>query len=192
MMSGIPWWTTDIGGFYGGNIEDPDFRELIVRWFQYGVFCPLFRLHGNRLPKAEGIGISGADNEIWSFGEANYEIIREIVLMRERMRPYIVEQMNLASKKGTPPMRPLFFDYPDDQECYRVEDEFLLGPDIVVAPVAERGARDRMVYLPKSARWNDAWTGESAEAGGWFSAEAPLERIPVYLREGSSLDLTSD
>ena len=191
MMSGIPWWTTDIGGFWGGNIEDPDFLELIVRWFQYGVFCPLFRLHGNRLPKKEGVGLSGADNEIWSFGQENYDIIREIVLMRERIRPYIKEQMKLASEKGTPPMRPLFFDYPNDDVCYEVEDEFLFGPDIVVAPVAERGARNRMVYLPKGASWKDAWTGEKAETGEWFSAEAPLERIPVYLREASSLKLTS-
>ena len=135
--------------------------------------------------------MSGADNEIWSFGEENYEIIREIVLMRERMRPYIMEQMKLACEKGTPTMRPLFFDYPEDEQCYEVEDEFLFGPDIVVAPVAERGARSRMVYLPKGASWKDAWSGKKAVSGEWFSAEAPLERIPVYLRETSSLKLTS-
>jgi alpha-D-xyloside xylohydrolase len=192
MMSGIPWWTTDIGGFWGGNIEDPDFLELIVRWFQYGVFCPLFRLHGNRLPKKEGIGLSGADNEIWSFGEESYRIIREIVLMRERMRPYIMEQMKLASEKGIPPMRPLFFDFPEDGECYNVEDEFLLGPDILVAPVAERAARSRKVYLPGGASWRDAWTGQLKETGQWFEAETPLEQIPVYVREGSSIRLTAD
>jgi alpha-D-xyloside xylohydrolase len=190
-LSGIPWWTTDIGGFYGGDVTDPHFRELVVRWFQFGTFCPLFRLHGVRNPAPQGAS-SGADNEVWSFGEDAYRIIRELLFLRERLRPYIVAQMRLASERGTPPMRPLFFDYPDEDELYSVEDEFLFGPDLVVAPVLQAVARTRMVYLPAGAAWKDAWTGRVAPSGTWFEAQAPLERIPVYLREGSPLRLLGE
>ena len=137
-LSGIPWWTTDIGGFNGGDIHTPYFRELIVRWFQYGAFCPLFRLHGNRLPN---LGPQyGSPNEVWSFGEEAYGIIKDLLLLRERLRPYIMQQMRRAHEKGTPPMRPLFFDFPDDPVCIDVDDQFMFGPDLLVAPVLEQGA----------------------------------------------------
>jgi alpha-D-xyloside xylohydrolase len=187
MMSGIPWWTTDIGGFFGGYPEDPEFRELVVRWFQYGLFCPLFRLHGHRLPDAEGEGKTGAENEVWSFGEGAYDIIRGLLAARERMRPYIMRQMETASETGLPPMRPLFFDYPDEGELYGIDDEFLFGPDIVVAPVVQPGATGRRVYLPAGSSWIDARTEERVDPGVWFEAEAPLELIPVYLREGATV-----
>jgi len=115
-LSGIPWWTTDIGGFFNGDIRSPYFRELIVRWFQYGLFCPLFRLHGYRLPypeTADGI-FAGGPNEVWSFGEEAYQIIKELLFLRERLKPYIMAQMKLAHEIGTPPMRPLFFDFSAD------------------------------------------------------------------------------
>jgi alpha-D-xyloside xylohydrolase len=188
-MSGIPWWTTDIGGFWMGDVEDPDFRELLVRWFQFGLFSPLFRLHGNRAPRPEDIVQSGADNEIWSFGEEIYSILKHLIEIREKIRPYIMEQMNLASETGCPLMRPLFFDYPDEQECYTVEDEYLFGPDIIVAPVVHSGARKRSVYLPEGAAWVNGWSGEYIPSGAWVTADAPLETVPVFLREGSTLDL---
>jgi alpha-D-xyloside xylohydrolase len=193
-MSGIPWWTTDIGGFYGGNINTPYFKELIVRWFQYGVFCPLFRLHGFREPRTPAGDLlfsesTGAANEVWSFGEKAYDIIKEIMFMRERLLPYVNEQMLLAHEKGTPPMRPLFFDFADDKDCAAVDDEFLFGPDILVAPVLEFGARKRKVYLPAGTNWTDAWTGKKITGGQWIEADAPLERIPVYLRGDSKLPI---
>jgi alpha-D-xyloside xylohydrolase len=183
-LSGIPWWTTDIGGFIGGDIRTPYFRELIVRWFQYGVFCPLFRLHGVRAPMGQ---FSGADNEVWSFGEEAYAIIKGILFLRERLRPYIMEQMRAAHLKGTPPMRPLFFDFSQDEQCFAVEDEFMFGPDILVAPVVKQGARSREVYLPAGTAWIDAFTGDKLEGGQRLVADAPIERIPVYLRDGCSL-----
>jgi alpha-D-xyloside xylohydrolase len=186
-LSGVPWWTTDIGGFHGGNIETPYFRELIVRWFQYGAFCPLFRLHGHRQP-AEG-WTSGNHNEVWSFGDEAYGIIRELLFLRERLRPYIMAQMRLASAAGVPPMRPLFFDFPQDTASAGVDDEFLFGPDLLVAPVLEERARRRSVYLPAGATWRDAWTGESQPGGRWIEADAPLERIPLYLRDGAQLPI---
>ena len=106
-LSGIPWWTTDIGGFNGGDITTPYFRELIVRWFQFGVFCPIFRLHGYRGPNNGIMTTSGADNEVWSFGEEAYGIISKLLFLREALRPYIHTHMEFASQSGLPIMRPL-------------------------------------------------------------------------------------
>ena len=184
-LSGIPWWTTDIGGFKGGDIRSPEFRELIVRWFQFGVFCPVFRLHGVREPRSlDGADQTGAANEVWSFGETEYGILRGLLFLRERIRPYVMEQMRAAHESGLPPMRPLFLSFPADGTCWDVADQFLLGDDILVAPVTEAGARKREVYLPDGAAWLDAWTGEAVPGGQWVTAAAPLELVPVYLRDG--------
>jgi alpha-D-xyloside xylohydrolase len=187
-LSGIPWWTTDIGGFHDGNIETSYFRELIVRWFQYGVFCPIFRLHGHRLPERSPFPDSGADNEVWSFGAEAYAIICNLLSLRERLRPYIHVQMQLAGESGLPPMRPLFVDFPNDAVCETVEDQFLFGPDILVAPILFEGARERKVYLPKGAEWTDAWTGTHYSSGQWLDVDAPLDRIPVFLKADSGIE----
>jgi alpha-D-xyloside xylohydrolase len=186
-LSGIPWWTTDIGGFIGGDPESPYFRELIVRWFQYGLFCPLFRLHGYRKPTKGWY--TGGPNEIWSFGDEAYGIIKELLFLRERLRPYIMTQMHLAHEKGIPPMRPLFFDFPEDEACWAVDDQFMFGPDLLVAPVLYEGVRSRKVYLPASTDWTDAWTGLTLVGGEQITAETPLEVIPLYLRLGSKLPI---
>jgi len=188
-LSGIPWWTTDIGGFHDGNIETAYFRELIVRWFQYGVFCPVMRLHGYRLPAREPLPKSGADNEIWSFGDEVYGILRNLLFLRERLRPYLHEQMALASARGLPPMRPLFIDFPSDPACELIEDEFMFGPDLLVAPVVEAEARSRNVYLPAQGLWKNAWTDEVLQGGQWILAEAPLNRIPLFLRGDAQLPI---
>jgi alpha-D-xyloside xylohydrolase len=193
-MSGIPWWTTDIGGFYGGDIDSPTFRELIVRWFQYGVFCPIFRLHGHRSSSSAQVGPgSEAPNEIWSFGDEAYRIIRDLLFLRERLKPYIMEQMSVASASGLPPIRPLFVDFPSDPSAWEVEDQFMLGPDLLVAPVLEEGARSRKVYLPAGAAWVDAWESQVYLGGETTLIAAPLARIPVFWRQGSawSFPLTS-
>ena len=175
-ISGIPWWTTDIGGFHGGDIESDYFRELIVRWFQYGVFCPLFRLHGFR--KDYG------DNEVWKFGDTAYQHIRTCLEMREHLRPYIRQHMKVTSDTGIPFMRPIFIDFPNDPEAWDIEDQFMFGPDILVAPVTEQGATSRRIYLPKGADWIEYTTQQNFTGGQWYQAEAPLERIPVYQRKG--------
>jgi alpha-D-xyloside xylohydrolase len=192
-LSGIPWWTTDIGGFFGGEVDTPYFRELIVRWFQYGVFCPLFRLHGWRNSSLAHPETSdptrGGPNEVWSFGERAYGIIRELLFLRERLRPYIIAQMKLASSKGAPPMRPLFFDFPDDPKAESVDDQFMFGPDLLVAPVLYPGESKRKVYLPGGTTWMDAWTGKKYKGGQEITATAPLEKIPLYLRAGRKLPI---
>ena len=190
MMSGIPWWTTDIGGFHGGDPDDPAYREVLVRWFQYGAFCPLFRLHGFRGPsQVLEPAMTGLPNEVWSYGEQAYEILAAHPRLRERLRPYVMEQMRVAAATGLPPMRPLFLEFPDDPAAWRVEDAFLFGPDLLVAPVAEADVRERSVHLPAGARWTDAWTGEEHEGGRTVTVPAPIERIPLFLRDGAELPI---
>ena len=170
-MSGIPWWSCDIGGFITHDNSSPRFHELMVRWYQYAVFTPVFRTHGNR-----------PNNEAWTIGGDSYPHIRAAMLLRERLRPYIMDQMKLASLKGLPPMRPLFFDFSDDPDAAKVEDQFLFGPDLMVAPITKYEVRSREVYLPSGTAWTDAWTGEKLEGGVVVPADAPIERIPVYIR----------
>jgi alpha-D-xyloside xylohydrolase len=187
-ICGIPWWTTDIGGFRHGDPTSEYFRELVVRWFQFGAFCPLFRLHGVREPgPLVGSAQTGAPNEVWSFGEEAYALISQQLQLRERLRPYVMKQMAAASATGVPPMRALFLEFPEEAAAWDVSDQFMLGPDVLVAPVTAQGARERELYLPAGASWLDAWTGEPVGESGWITAQAPLERIPVYLREGGEL-----
>ncbi|HIX29554.1 MAG TPA: family 31 glucosidase, partial [Candidatus Blautia stercoravium] len=188
-IAGIPWWTTDIGGFHGARGDDPVFRELFVRWFAYGCFSPVMRLHGNRNPQMdfEGDAIgSGSPNEIWSFGEEIFEICKNYIALRERMRPYMREQMKLAHEKGTPVMRPYFYDYPEDKKAWEIEDAYVFGGDFIVAPVLEQGAVEREVYLPKGTVWINVWTKEKTEGGQTVKAAAPLEIIPVFAKEDSN------
>jgi alpha-D-xyloside xylohydrolase len=105
--------------------------------------------------------------------------------VRERLAPYILAQMQVASECGLPPMRPLWFDSPADEHAWSVEDEFLFGPDVLVAPISELGARSRHVYLPAGASWQDVATGAVLRGGEAHDAAAPLERIPVFIREGA-------
>jgi alpha-D-xyloside xylohydrolase len=187
-VSGIPWWTTDIGGFHGGDPRDPAYQELMVRWFQYGVFCPLFRLHGDRYPRVPtGHAMTGGPNEAWSYGDAAYEHIAAAMRLRERLRPYIHLQMLLAAQTGLPPMRPLFVDYPDDPVAWRVEDQFLFGPDLLIAPVLEPGVSARDVYLPAGPAWIAADSGARHDGGTTLRVTVSPDRIPVYAREGAEV-----
>ena len=196
-IAGIPWWTTDIGGFLRGNPEDPHFRECLVRWFEYGVFSPVFRLHGERIPHRKPIGtkgggafFSGADNEVWSFGEENYEILKKYMFLREELKPYIKELMKEAHEKGTPVIRTLFYEFPQNSKAWEIEDEYLFGGDVLVAPVMYEGMREREVYLPEGVRWRNAHTKEVYDGGRTIPVDAPLEIIPVFLREGGNADFT--
>ncbi len=193
-IAGLPWWNSDIGGFFGGDTNDPKFRELLIRWFQYGAFCPVFRLHGYRMPcqppmKDSGSSLcrSGAPNEVWSFGDEAYEILKKYMFMRERLRPYISGLMKTAHENGTPPMRPLFYDFPDDKEAWNIEEEYMFGPDILVAPVLYEGARSVKVYLPAGAEWQDANIGRKHKGGQCIECGAPLDTMPLFLKNGADL-----
>lgn len=191
-VAGIAWFTTDIGGFHDGDVRDEEFRELFVRWFQFGTFCPVMRLHGDRLPYEEVTAAdgsrrlrSGGPNELWSYGEEVYPILERYVHLREALRPYTREVMAIAHREGQPVMRGLFHDFPADPVAWDVADQFLFGPDVLVAPVVTAGARSREVYLPAGARWVDAATGEEHDGGRWLTVAAPLDVVPVFLRDGT-------
>lgn len=191
-MAGIPWWTSDIGGFIGGDITDPAFKELVVRWFAWGAFCPVFRMHGERSPwyerEQEFINnvrqlTSGQDNEVWSFGEDNYEIMKKYLFIREKMRPYVRECMRKTSQTGEPVMRPLFFDFPEDKKAWEIEDAYMFGRSLLVAPVTDAGVVSRKVYLPEGSRWTECSTGKIWEGGQEINANAPIDIIPVFIRD---------
>jgi len=190
-LAGIPWWTSDIGGFVGGDISDPKFKELLVRWFAWGAFCPVFRMHGERSPWYEreeefinGVRqlTSGQDNEVWSFGEENFEILKKYLFIRENLRPYIRECMKEASENGTPIMRPMFYDFYEDKTTWETEDQYMFGPDLLIAPVMEESVTTRTVYLPKGENWTECYTGRKYAGGQTVTAEAPIDIIPVFVR----------
>ncbi len=190
-MSGIPWWTTDIGGFLGGDVNHPAFHELLLRWFGFGVFSPVFRLHGERVPHIQpeeavinGVTqmFTGSPNEIYTYGEENYEIMKAYIFMRERLKPYIRACMQEAHEKGTPVMRTMFYMFPDDQACWQQETQYMFGPDILVAPIMEAGSTGRTVYLPQGETWKDAKSGEIYEGGQSVYVDAPIDVIPLFVR----------
>ena len=190
-MAGIPWWTSDIGGFMGGDISDPAFKELLLRWFAWGCFSPVFRMHGERSPWYEreqefrnGVRqmSSGQDNEVWAFGEENTPILCKYLFIRERLRPYLRQVMREAHESGAPVMRPLFYEFPEDKAAWQAEDCYLLGPDLLVAPVMAPGVTQRQIYLPAGEVWKDAYTGRVYDGGQTVTVPAPIDVIPVMLR----------
>lgn len=186
-IAGIPWWTTDIGGFHGGNPDDENFRELFVRWFQWGAFCPVMRLHGDREPKQPQFGttggatcLSGASNEVWSYGEKVYDICVKYMNIREQLRDYTRRIMSEAHENGTPVMRTLFYEFPEDKKSWEIEDEYMYGDTYLVAPILNPGEKIKMVYLPEGANWKEMESGKVYSGGQDISLEITLESIPVF------------
>jgi alpha-D-xyloside xylohydrolase len=174
-LSGLPYWTTDIGGFVTGNPDDPAYRELFVRWFEYGAFCPIFRVHGTRVPNV---------NELWSYGADAQKILTDYDRLRYRLLPYIYSVAWKITNEGYTPMRALAMDYPNDVRARNIGDQFMFGPAILVNPVTEPGATSRHLYLP-NAKWYDFWTGRAVNGGVAVDTAAPIGRIPLYVRAGS-------
>lgn len=189
-LAGIPWWTTDIGGFHGGDPNDEAFRELFVRWFQWGAFCPVMRLHGDREPRQPQHGTtggatcrSGAPNEVWSYGEKVYEICVKYLKIREQLRDYIRNLMKDAHERGTPVMRPCFYDFPEDKQCWEVEDQYMFGAKYLCAPVLYPGQRKRSVYLPAGQKWS-IFDGDTTYEGGQIvEVDCPIEMMPVLVKQ---------
>jgi len=184
-VSGLPYWTTDIGGFIsGGNLADPNFRELFVRWFQFGAFSPVFRVHGTRFNPDE--------NELWSYGPEAGKILLQYDNLRYRLLPYIYSLAWKTTSESYTPMRPLVMDFREDENAQNIGDQYMYGPAILVNPVTEPGAQERRLYLPK-AKWFDFWTGAptnvAAEGGKFVDAPAPIDRMPLYVRAGSIIPM---
>ena len=194
-MAGIPWWTADIGGFHGGNIHDPAFHELLMRWFQFGTFCPVMRLHGDRdphKPAIPGTPASGAGNEVWSYPPHVQEMMLRFIHLRQAMKDYLSQAMREAHEKGTPVMKPLFYDFPQDPLAWEAEDVYLFGHDLLVAPVLDAGIRRREVYLPVGAQWTEMATGKIYSGGQRLEVSAPLEEIPLFLKNGAHVFSSSE
>ena len=181
-LSGIPYWTTDIGGFVSGSPADPAFRELFIRWFQYGTFNPILRVHGTRHPD---------ENELWSYGPDAQTILVNFDRLRYRLLPYIYSLAWKTTSEAYTPMRPLVMDFRSDPRAQNTGDQFMFGPAFLVNPVTDPAVATRQLYLPDT-KWYDFWTGSMLEGGRTTMAIAPLERLPLYVRAGSILPLGPD
>jgi len=179
-LSGYPYWTTDIGGYwpaFPGATDQPAYQELYARWFEFGTFCPIFRTHGHR-----------QNNELWTYDKVEPTLLR-FDKLRYRLMPYIYSLAWKVSSEDYTIQRPLVMDWRTDEKTWNIGDQFMFGPALLVNPVLKADATRRSVYLPASPKWYDFWTGESVSGGKEIDAEAPLDRIPLYVRAGSILPM---
>jgi alpha-D-xyloside xylohydrolase len=175
-ISGMPYWTTDIGGYFGHNLDwsTAANNELFTRWFEFGTFCPIFRVHG------------GGSRELYGpqWSATTKSTLLKMDNLRYRLMPYIYSLAGKVTQEGYTIMRHLVFDYQDDTKVFDIKDQFLFGPAFLVNPVLTAGATSRMVYLP-AGTWYDFWTGMTTMGGMTVSADAPLNQIPLYVTAGS-------
>jgi alpha-D-xyloside xylohydrolase len=179
-LSGHPYWTTDIGGYWPPHdkpVEDPTFQELYARWFEYGTFCPIFRTHGHR-----------SQNEIWAFDKVE-PILINYDKLRYRLMPYVYSLAWRVTNDDYTIQRPLVMDWRADVRVRDIGDQFMFGPALLVNPVLQPDATHRTLYLPDAPAWYDFWTGASTNGSREINADAPLDRIPLYVRAGSILPL---
>lgn len=191
--TGLAYWGSDTGGWQwpaahkpehaplldaaGATAmapDNPDYPELFTRWFEYNAFTPTLRIHGQRPATA-----------LWSYGTAAEPILASYLRLRYALIPYIYAIGHRTSETGTPFMRALFMDFPQDPAVANIGDEYMFGPAFLVAPVTEQGATSRRVYLPAGSDWYDWWTNQRLTGGQWIIAEAPIDRLPLYVRAGS-------
>ena len=175
-LSGYPYWTTDIGGYWpaiDGRIEEPDYQQLYARWFEFGTFCPIFRSHGHR-----------PENEFWTWNQVE-PILVTYDRLRYRLMPYLYSLAWKVTSQDSTIERPLVMDWRTDPKTWNLGNEFMFGPAILVSPVLEADATSRQVYLPASPEWYDFWTGSTVTGGQQIDAAAPLGQMPLYVRAGS-------
>jgi len=179
-LSGYPYWTTDIGGYWPPHekpLDDPGYQELYARWFEYGVFCPIFRTHGHR-----------PENEIWSFDKVE-PILIDFDKLRYRLMPYIYSLAWRVTSEDYSIQRPLVMDWRADPKVRDISDQFMFGPSLLVSPVLQANISRRSLYLPDAPAWYDFWTGALQKGGRETESDAPLDRIPLFVRAGSILPL---
>ncbi|WP_245999709.1 glycoside hydrolase family 31 protein [Paraflavitalea soli] len=203
-LCGIPYWNSDIGGFFLNRfpkkLDDPEYRELYVRWLEFGAFCPMMRSHGADAPR-----------EIYQFGQKGnkvYDAIDKYINLRYRLLPYIYSTSWEVTAGQSSMMRALMMDFAKDKNAWDINDEFLFGKSLLVSPVTRpmyikkvAGGRDssnvedfssvksKEVYLPEGANWYDFWTGESFTGGNKISTATPLDIIPLFVKAGSILPI---
>lgn len=187
-IAGIPWWVSDTGGFFG-DVRDEHFNELLIRWFQFSTFCPVLRMHGDRGPHdipnlsdldyGGGFSETGRPNELWSYGEDVYEILKKYLDIRLSMKDYIKSVMNEASRNGSPVIRTMFYEFPNDEICWSIDDQYMFGEKYLVAPVLYQGITEREVYLPQGS-FRNIHSGKIYKGARKIIAEAPIEVIPVF------------
>ncbi|SFB74289.1 glycoside hydrolase family 31 protein [Butyrivibrio sp. YAB3001] len=190
-LAGIPWWNTDIGGFMTDDVNDPEFKQLLIRWYQFAVFTAVFRLHGDRGPYnipalddrdwGGGYLHTGQDNEMWSYGDENFEIMKKYYDLRVSMKPYIKKLFDEASENGSPLLRAMFYEFPDDEKCWELQDQFMFGDKYLVAPILHLDEYEREVYLPEG-EWILTRNGQRFSGGQTVKVDAPIEYMPVFER----------
>ena len=175
-MSGMPYWTTDIGGFFRPDDQytSDKYHELLARWFEYGSFCPIFRVHGYK-----------SNAELWNYGPQTEKVLTQYDELRYRLLPYIYSAAWGITNRGETLMRALPLEFTSDSGSRAVADQFMFGPSLLINPVTVEGATQRTLYLPAGTEWVDFWTGKRSGGGQTITAEAPLDRIPIYARAGS-------
>ncbi len=190
-LAGIPWWTTDVGGFMTDDVNDPDFRQLLIRWYQFAVYSAVLRMHGDRGPYnipplddrdwGGGYLHTGQPNELWSYGEENYKIMRHYYDIRISMHDYIKKLYEEAHTNGSPLIRTMFYEFPDDAKCWELTDQYMFGEKYLVAPIFNLNQFEREVYLPEGV-WTLTSTGEKYTGGTTVKVAAPIEYMPVFER----------
>ena len=173
------------------DVHDPEFKELLLRWFEFAVFCPVLRMPGDRGPhdieplsdKEYGGGslYTGHSNELWSYGEDAFEIMKKQLDIRLSLKPYIESLMQEASTTGAPLMRTMFYEFPDDSRCWEINDQYMFGSDYLVAPILNSGQFERDVYLP-AGKWKNLNDNAELEGGQTVRCQAPVVMFPVFVR----------
>ena len=180
-LSGLPYWTTDVAGYWplknDPSMTSPQYQELYTRWFQFGVFCPIFRTHGHR-----------PHNEIWTFSDVS-PILLTYDRLRYRMMPYIYSLAWRVTNDDYTIQRPLLMDWRTDPRVWDVGDEYMFGPAFLVSPVWQEGAQTRSVYLPDAKAWYDFWTGQKFQGKRQLVVGAPLQTLPLFVPAGSIVPL---
>lgn len=182
-LTGMPYWTTDIGGFFRpgqGQYTDTNYHEILTRWFQWGVFNPVFRMHGYQ-----------TETEPWKYGQTVENRMRDYLNLRYRLIPYIYSESWLVTKKGSTLMRPLVMDFPTDSMAIKQKFQYQFGHSLLVAPVVEPGVSRWSVYLPSSTSWYDFWTNQVYQGGQQAIVDASLDKIPVFAKAGTILPLSN-
>ena len=190
-LAGIPWWTTDVGGFMTDDVNDPDFQQLLIRWYEFAVYSAVLRMHGDRGPYnippldtrdwGGGYLHTGQPNELWSYGEENYRIMKKYYDIRIEMHDYIKQLYEEASKNGSPLIRTMFYEFPEDSKCWELQDQYMFGSDYLVAPIFHLNQFEREVYLP-AGKWEDTRDHKVYNGGQTITADAPLDSMPVFKR----------